>query len=402
MFVSFRGLLFVSITGAFITGCGSKTQGPPPMQAFPVQVQTVTLSKVNDYTEYVGTIQSRGASVVQPLVEGYLEKIFVHSGQHVRAGEPLMLIDPAKQQATVTNSQATTQSKKAQLDLARVQLARVKQLFADGVVAKQELDNAQGAYDSAAADLNALQANVKEQSTQLRYYTIKAGTAGTVGDIPVRVGDHVIVSTLLTTLDTGGGLEDYISIPTERAQEVKLGTPVQIVADDGTTVDTKVTFVSPRVDSASQLVLVKAAIPASDKRVRNLQVVHTRIIWKQIQAPLVPVLDVSRQSSQIFAFVVGNKDGKDFAEQRALKTSGMQGNDYIVQDGLKPGDQLIVSGVQLLANGMPVKPLPPAAGAPQPAAGNAGTAASGSAPLEAKKAGTDNTQKGSTDAQGSR
>ncbi|MEO8726908.1 MAG: efflux RND transporter periplasmic adaptor subunit, partial [Acidobacteriaceae bacterium] len=323
-----------------------------------------------------------------------------------KAGQPLMLLDPSKQQATVNSAEATVEQQKAQAAYAKTNLDRVQALYNAKVVAKQDLDNAQTAYNSAVANLNSLHATVNAQATELRYYTIRAGGDGTVGDIPVKVGDHVVNTTLLTTLDTGAGLEDYISIPTERASEVKLGTPVQILTDDGTPVDTKITFVSPRVDPASQLLLVKAAVPAGDKRFRNMQVVHTRIIWKQIQAVLVPVLSVSRQSNAIFAFVVGKNDkGQDIADQVSLTTSSIQGNDYVVEGGLKPGDQLIVSGVNLLAQGVPVKPL---AGAPpgQTNAAAAAAAGSPSVPETKAKSGRAATApggaKGTTNAQGTR
>jgi len=117
----------------------------------PVMVQTLKSQKVPNYTEFVGTIQSRGSSVVQALVEGYLVRIYVHSGQRVAAGTTLMLIDPAKQEAAVQSAQSSTVQQRAQVDLARTNLERVKSLYAAGVIAKQELDNAQTAYYSAVA-----------------------------------------------------------------------------------------------------------------------------------------------------------------------------------------------------------------------------------------------------------
>ena len=368
-------------------------------------VQTLQSQKVPNYTEFVGTIQSRGSSVVQALVEGYLVRIYVHSGQRVAAGTTLMLIDPAKQEAAVQSAQSSTVQQRAQVDLARTNLERVKSLYAAGVVARQELDNAQTAYDSAVASEGALGANVSQQRTQLRYYTIRAATAGVVGDIPVRVGDHVLTSTQLTTLDTGAGLEDYISIPAERASSIKAGTPVDVVADDNSVLHTKITFVSPRVDPTNQLLLVKAAVPSGDPRFRNEQVVHTRVIWGTADAVLVPVLDVSRQSNAIFAFVVGKDDkGQDVAQQRPLQTSGIQGNDYAVTGGVKPGEQLIVSAVQLLADGMPVKPMqgPPPGSQQQGTAAQAaqGSAANGGGSPPAPRQGTQNAPQGNSNPNG--
>ena len=91
------------------------------------------------------------------------------------------------------------------------------------MVAKQELDNAQTAYDAAVAQLQSLTEQVSQQQVELHYYRVAAPMAGIVGDIPVREGDRVTVATLLTTVDEPGSLEAYIYVPAERGREVKPG-----------------------------------------------------------------------------------------------------------------------------------------------------------------------------------
>jgi RND family efflux transporter MFP subunit len=332
-------------------------QGP---QAMPVKVETVRLEKVNDATEFVATVRSRGAAVLQPQVEGQITRIFVKSGQHVNEGEPLIQIDLLKQQATVNTSEANARSRSAQLELNKVQLERIQRLYASGVVSKQELDQAQSAYNSSAADVEALKASVNEQKQQLRYYTVTSPQAGVVGDIPVRVGDRVATTTLLTTVDSGKGLEAYISIPAERTSDVHIGTPVQLIAEDGSIVPIKITFISPQVDPQNQLLLTKAAIPDSQK-FRNNQVVHAKVIWAQINAPLVSVLAVSRQAGAMFVYVAEQRNGMTVAAQKPIVTSDTIDNNYVVTKGLSAGEQLIVSNTGMLVDGMPITPM---AGAP--------------------------------------
>ncbi len=334
----------------------------------PVKVEVVQLQKVNDTTEFVATVRSRDAAVLQPQVEGQITKIFVKSGQRVAEGEPLIEIDLEKQQATVHTTEANVRSRTAQMELNKIQLERVQKLYSSGVVSKQDLDQAQSTYNSSLADVEALKASVNEQKQQLRYYTVTAPQNGIVGDIPIRVGDRVANTTLLTTVDSGKGLEAYISIPAERIADVHIGTQVELIAEDGSTVPSRITFISPQVDSQNQLLLTKAAIPDSQK-FRNNQVIHAKVVWAQLSAPLVSVLAVSRQAGELFVFVAEQKNGKTVASQKPIIASDTVGNNYVVKKGLSGGEQLIVSNTGMLVDGMPVMPMsgPPANGA------NAGT-----------------------------
>jgi RND family efflux transporter MFP subunit len=358
---------FLCLSLVVLPGCnqskGNQAQQGP--QAMPVKVETVRLQKVNDSTEFVATVRSRDAALLQPQVEGQITRIFVKSGERVKEGDPLIQIDLQKQAATVHTQEANQQSRSAQLELNKIQLERAEKLYTSGVISRQELDQAQSTYRASAADVEALRASVNEQKQQLRYYTVAAPQSGVVGDIPVRVGDRVATSTLLTTIDSGKGLEAYISIPAERTADVHVGTPVELITEDGSTVKSSVTFVSPQMDAQNQLLLTKAAIPDS-QRFRNNQVIHVRVVWRAVDAPLVSVLSVSRQAGAMFVFVAEQKDGKTVASQKSITASDTIGNEYVVKEGLKAGDQLVVSNVGMLVDGMPIMPMTGA-----PANGNA-------------------------------
>jgi RND family efflux transporter MFP subunit len=328
-------------------------QGPAGV---PVKIEVARSLMVKDTTEYVATLKSRGSAVIMPEVEGQITRIFVRSGQRVSEGTPLMQIDPAKQQATVKSQEDTRAAKQANLEFARQQYDRVNGLSAAGVASQQELDQARSALEAAQAELQALDAQVREQQVQLRYYRVSAPTAGVVGDIPVRVGDRVTTSTMLTTVDQPGGLEAYVSVPVERAGQLRLGTPVEIVDGAGKVVaETRIGFISPQVDSQMQTVLAKATIESSQD-LRPAQFIRARVVWGAHQGLVVPVLAVSRISGQYFAFVAEDKGGSLVARQRPLKLGEIVGNDYVVLDGIKPGERVIVSGTQFLVDGAPVSP----------------------------------------------
>jgi len=349
--------LIPSLFIPFLAGCNGKGQAAGPAEDFamPVKVQPAQPKKVDDSSEYVATIKSRFSVTLQPQVEGQITHIFVKSGNYVKTGAPILQIDPLKQTATVNSQEATRKSREANLEWARTQLERTKQLYASGVASKQDLDQAQTAFNTAQADVASLDAQVREQTVQLKYFTVAAPIDGVIGDVPVHVGDRVTTSTILTTVDQRTAREAYINIPAERVPLLKLGTPVQIVDGNGGIIaNTKVTFISPQVDVATQAVLVKAGVDATKGDLREAQFVRARVIWQTKPQLAVPVTAVSRISGQYFAYVAEHSDKGWVAHQRPLKVGQILGSDYVVLDGIKAGDQVVVSGSQNLMDGAPI------------------------------------------------
>ena len=332
-----------------------KGGGAPP--AMPVKVLEAKAVPVNDATDYVATLKSRDSAVIMPQVEGQITQIFVHSGDHVGADAPLMEIDPLKQQATVKSQESARAAQAATLALAKQQYQRAQGLSSAGVVSKQDLDQAKATLDAAQAQMDSLDAQVREQQVQLHYYKVVAPRAGVVGDIPVRVGDRVTTTTLLTTVDQPGTLEAYVYVPIEHSSQLKMNLPVQILDTNGKVMaDTRISFISPQVDNTTQTILVKARIANGNDALRQSQFIRARVIFGTHQNPEVPILAVSRLAGQYFAFVAEPQGGSYVARQKPLKIGQTVGNDYEVQDGIKPGDKVIISGTQFLMDGAPVIP----------------------------------------------
>jgi RND family efflux transporter MFP subunit len=369
--------LAVAAVIAGAVGCGKTSAGGDSaaagaMQAMPVQVQIAKSQKIPDSTEYLSLLKSRNSSIINPQVEGQITKIFVQSGDRVKPGQPLLQIDPLKQQATVSSQDAARVAQEASLNYARIQLDRQKQLFAAGVTPKQDLDNAQSTYDSAQAQLKSMEQAVTSQQVELHYYTVTAPSNGIVGDIPVRVGDRVQVTTLLTTVDQPGPVEAYIYVPADRARNLRIGLPVHLVDTAGKDLaDSKITFISSQVDTDTQTVLAKATVENSRATLRIAQQVRAQLIWGTHEGTVIPVLAVTRINGEFFAFLSVQENGKTVAKQKLLHVGDTVGNDYAVQDGIKPGDHIIVSGLQFLRDGAPVmetvvdgQPAPGMGGAP--------------------------------------
>jgi RND family efflux transporter MFP subunit len=354
-------LALVCLAAMGVAGCGSKPASVSasgeggPEAAMPVQVQVVESKSIAETTEYLALLKSRHSATINPQVEGYITKIFVKSGDHVAAGASLLQIDPLKQEATVNSQEATRLAQESNVNLARVNLERAKKLAEAGVIAKSDLDNAQTNYDTAVAQLKSLEHQVEQQKVELRYYKVSSPMDGIVGDIPVRVGDRVIVSTLLTTVDEPGALEAYLYIPAARGKDLRLGLPVKLLDEAGNLrTASQITFISPQVDPDTQTVLAKAAVPNPKANLRIAQQVRAQVVWGNATGPVVPVLGVTRINGQFFVFVAEKEAKGTIARQRGVKVGEIIGNDYAVLDGLKPGEHLIVSGTQFLQDGAPV------------------------------------------------
>ena len=356
------GFICLVAVGFAAAGCERKAAPPPAgggMQGMPVQTATVTLSPVPQSSEYVATIKSRRSATLQPQVDGRLTEIRVHSGDHVKAGQELMDIDPLHQQASVDAARATERQKKALYDYNTTEIERQRKLFEAGIISRDVYEQAQQAYDNTKADYQSASALTKTAEEQLAYYGVRAPFDGLVGDIPVHVGDYVSSSTMLTTVDENKDLEAYIYVPTERANQVRMGLAVDLMDTNGKLLQkTAIDFISPEVDSVLQGILVKAPVHATAEILRNAQLVKAQVIWSTTPMAVVPVLAVTRQGGQSFVFVAKQQNGHWSAQQTAVTLGDTVGNNYSVTAGLNPGDKVVVSSTQFLVNGMPVMPLP--------------------------------------------
>lgn len=340
------------------SGCTKTEATAPAPQPLAVNTAIVNLAPVPRVDEYVATVKSRRSASIQPQVDGSLTRILVKSGDHVHAGQVLMTIDPLKQQATVDQQRSTEAQKKATLVYNQSELERQRQLYESGVSSKRDYELALQAYDNSKGDWEASTAARVTQQRQLSYYNLTAPFSGIVGDIPVHIGDYVAPQTLLTTVDENAELEAYVYIPTERAADIRMGLPVQIVTSSGERIEsTKIDFISQQVDNALQGILVKAPVHASLDRFRNAQLVKAQVVWSTAPIPTVPVLAVTRIGGQSFVYVATAADKGTVAKQRAVTLGDTVGNDYAVTSGLKLGDEVIVSGIQFLIDGTPVQPI---------------------------------------------
>jgi RND family efflux transporter MFP subunit len=327
--------------------------GPP---AAGVAIKTMEARPIERSSEFIATVKSLNSTTIQPQVDGRVTRIFVKSGDRVRAGAPLLQIDPEKQVAAVRSTQSQRAAREADVAYWTGQVDRLRALLTAGAISRNEFDSAQHSLDTARANLAALDAQVREDQVELRYHRLTAPTPGIVGDIAVREGDRVTTSTQITTIDDKEGFEAYLQVPLTRAPDLRVGLPVQILDIEGKVVATNpITFVAPRVDDATQTVLAKVLLRDMPPATRVQQFIRARVVWRNDPGLTIPIVSVLRIGGQYFCFVAEQTDKGLVAKQRPLEVGEMMGNDYVVTGGLKAGDRIIVSGVQKLADGAPVK-----------------------------------------------
>jgi RND family efflux transporter MFP subunit len=370
-----KAAVATAVLAAFAAFACSRNQqaagGPPQMPPTPVQIQTARVAPIEETTEYVATVKSLRSTAIQPQIDGQITQIFVRSGDRVRQGAPLVQIDPRRQQAAVSSQEAELAAREAAVTFARQQAQRSSELLAAGAISRQELEQAETALRTAEANLKALQAQVRQQEVQLRYYTVTAPTDGVVGDVPVRVGNQVTPQTVLTTIDQNQMMEVYVDVPLERSRDLKLGLPIHVFTSDGSErlASTAISFISPRVEDQTQSILVKGQLANPDGRLRASQYVRARIVWRTNEGLVVPVTAVLRINGQFFAFVAeqasaaapngqaqtgGGASGL-VARQRAIKVGTIVGDNYPILEGIKDGERVVTSGAQKLADGAPIQ-----------------------------------------------
>jgi RND family efflux transporter MFP subunit len=352
-------LVVLLAAAAFLTSAcnrGGPSAAPPAPPPTAVKIVTLQPTPIEQASEFIATLRSLRSTTVQPEVEGLITRIFVKSGDKVRMGDPLVQINADRQLAVVRSAEASRAGTEADVQYWRLQVQRMESLIEAGAISKQEFDQAQNSLRTAEARLGALDAQLREGRVQLQFYRVEAPQSGTIGDIPVRNGDRVTTATVITTIDQNDALEAYVQVPLDRSPDLRLGLPVQLFGPDGKVIATNpITFVAPRVDDATQTVLVKSALKEVPEAVRVQQFIRARIVWRSAPGLTVPLTAVTRISGQHFCFVVEEKDGGLVARQRPIQVGEMVGNDYVVVSGLASGDRVVTSGIQKLGDGVPVK-----------------------------------------------
>jgi RND family efflux transporter MFP subunit len=391
------------------TACSRPEAGGPPggdmmSQALPVKVVALQPSPVEDSSASLGSLEATEKATLQPQTQGRIEQVFVSSGDRVTKGTPVASLsidetqaDVATAQASVSAAQAARRTAEAELqraqadrvsavaerDLRQSNYSRTAELVNEGALPQTNLDQDRRDLDVARAELAAAdkevnaaratvaqsasavreaQARVASQSVSLDFKRVTSPINGIVGDLPVKVGDYVTTETTVTTITRNDQLDMDIQVPSGYKDRLRLGLPVQLIdLDSNKLLGTgSISFISPQIDTEGQSILVKARFPNSNGSLRDGQRAQAKIVWNRTSGVLVPTTAITRVGGQAFVYAVDQKteagQSQTVVSQRPVKLGSVQGNSYVILEGLKAGDKIATTNILKLRDGAPVQP----------------------------------------------
>jgi membrane fusion protein (multidrug efflux system) len=365
------GLVLLLVAG--LAGCDDKPKqagGPPPAQKAAVTVVTVKAQPVSLTTDLPGRLTAFRVAEVRPQVGGVILKRAFTEGDVVQAGQLLYQIDPAPYQASVASAEATLQHALASVKTAQATVGRYRPLSAAQAISKQDLDNAVGTLQQNEADVASAKAALQTANINLAYTRVTAPITGRTSRSSVTEGALVTASqtnTLVTVTQLNPIYVDIVQPSTtllRLKREMAAGqlktdgndqAVVKIILEDGTVYDQpgKLQFSEVQVDQTTGAVALRAIVPNDAGLLLPGMFVRGQIEEGVRQnGILAPQQGVTHnQRGEPTALVVG---ADDKVELRVLKTDRAIGTDWLVSDGLKPGDRVIIEGVQKVRPGAQV------------------------------------------------
>lgn len=363
----------------FLASCGNDGQkkgAGPGAQAGQVKTypvlnivpQTTTL-----FTDYPATIEGQQNIEIRPKIDGYVEKMFVDEGATVKKGQPLFRISAPQYEQNVRTAMADIKIAKADVNAAEMNVNKVRPLVDKNIISKYELESAEytlQAKQAALAQANATLANAK---TNQGYTLITSPANGVVGTIPYKIGSLVSSNTTepLTTVSNIGKIYAYFSVNEKQALDFSKNTkgattearlaslpPVSLVLSDGSVFAQKgrLETASGMINTQTGSVSVRATFPNPGNIIRSGSSGAVRIPSPVDSAILIPQKSTYEIQGKKFVYFVSDSGTVQSREIKIMNNSG--GQFFVVKEGLKPGDKIVLEGVATLREGAAIKPVP--------------------------------------------
>ncbi len=363
-----RRLLAAFSIALALSSCAKKAEPPPPPPE--VQVINAVQKDVPIYVEFVG--QTRGAKEVEvrSRVEGYLDTVNFEEGSFVRKGQLLYTIDPRPFEAALAQAKGQLAQAEAQLGKARQDVSRFKPLAEQNAIPRQDYDTALSHQQAAEASVEAAQATVRQAGLDLGFTRITAPMSGLIGKTEINPGNLVGRQlTLLTSISDIDPIhvrfsiseQEYLQLVKAREKEPAKGpgkVPLELLLADGSVHPHKghVAFVERTVDPTTGTLQMEASFPNPGKTLRPGLFARVRgAVEVRKGAVLVPQRAVQELQATYNAAVVGTDNT---VEIRPVTPGPRVGSMWVIEEGLTPGEKVVVEGLQKVRPGMTVKAVP--------------------------------------------
>jgi membrane fusion protein, multidrug efflux system len=346
------GKLIVLLCGSALLLSGCSKKDPPAFQRPPalVIVTPAVTASVPVYLDEVGRGVAREVVSVQPEVSGRITEILFDDGANLKKGDPLFTIDPRPFQAQLDAAEANLVQSKAALDFAKIQFARVQDLVESKAIARQDYDTRKNAVDVSAAQVKQNEAAVESARLNLEYTAIRSPIDGRAGHRLVDLGNVVTAntSTLLSVERLDPIYADFTVTENDfpavqrNSRGGQLKVEVRLPDEPDKPVTGQLTFLDNSVQPASGTVMLRATVPNAANRLWPGQFVNVRLVLSTLpKAVLVPVAATQDSAKGPFVYVV-KEDST--AELRPVKLGQRQGDLIVIEDGLKSGERVVITG----------------------------------------------------------
>ncbi|MGB8799875.1 MAG: efflux RND transporter periplasmic adaptor subunit [Candidatus Acidiferrales bacterium] len=350
-------LLLCTLSGC--TSEGTKPAPPPPG----VTVTPVVQKDVDVRQEWVGTTLGNNDADIRPKVDGFLLTQLYSEGSYVNKGQPMFQLDQRQTQAAVQQAQGKLERARAVLAQAQIDVKRYTPLVAQRAVSQAELDKATSMERAATAEVDADQAALDNAKLNLGWTTVTSPISGIAGISKVGVGDLMTPSTVMTTISNVNPIyvdfsiaeQDYMRFTREKSGQAA-GQSLQLILGDGTLFPQRgrALLVNREVDSRTGTIQVRAEFPNPGNVLRPGQYARIRAVTDvRRDALLIPQQAVSELQGIYQVGVVGS-DNK--ATIKTVTLGPQSGDMWVVQSGLRAGENVIVDGLQRVKTGMTVAP----------------------------------------------
>jgi RND family efflux transporter MFP subunit len=366
----------VVILLVLLTAVGCKKSSAPQQGPLPVNVVTVIEKEVNEWDEFTGRLEAVESVEIRPRVSGYITEVHIEAGAIIKKGDLLYVIDPRPYQADFDRAAAEFERMQAQLKLAQIELDRAKDLRTKNTISASEFDQKAATYQGASAAAASAEAAKNSAALNLEFTQIKSPIDGRVSDARITLGNLVqpgagpeSVLTTVVSVDPiyakvdadENAILKYVKLSEEgkrvSARTAKIPAFVELGNETGFPHEGYIDFVDNRLDPGTGTVRARAVLknwnpnlitPGFFVRVRVAGATSYR-------AALIPDKVISSQQGVKYVFVVKEDNT---LERRTIETGTMFEGKRIVKSGLKDGEKVVSTRLQLIQPGMPVKPIP--------------------------------------------
>lgn len=362
-------MLLAAAVSAALVSCGGGG-GRPTFGDNEYPVETVKNQSSSLQTTYPATINGIQDVEIRPKASGFITKICVTEGQAVGAGQLLFVLDNETYQAQVRQAQATVNTAQSQVNTAKLTYNNSKQLYDNKVIGDYELQTSENSLKSAEAQLAQAQAALASAKESLSFCYVKSPAKGVVGTLPYKVGTLVSGSNVLTHVADISQMEVYFSVTEKDMLEmskqdgglqgaVNNYPSVKLQLADGSTYayEGKVAAISGVIDQATGSVQLKAHFPNPEKLLKSGGSGTIIVPRSSTSAIVVPQSVVMEVQNKKFIYTVGKDKKVKYTEIKVNPQD--DGNNYIVTEGLKEGDQYVTNGITKLTDGMEIVPITP-------------------------------------------